>query len=109
MHNLGLADKLSVKVALLDDGSKLQGLDGKQKGESFRLDNEAFFVGPCSHGTEMARCIRDVCPMAELYIARLDDSRQGENQKFTIESCHKVSTRPRDYCHRFPATGYHAN
>lgn len=40
----------------------------------------------------MARCIRDVCPMAELYIARLDDSGQDENQKFTIASCYEVSS-----------------
>lgn len=32
LFNLGLDKKLSVKVALLDDGSKLQWLDGKQKG-----------------------------------------------------------------------------
>ena len=93
LRNVGLEDGVSVKVALLDDGSKLQELNGKQKGQSFRPDNEEFFVGPCSHGTQMARCIRSVCPMAELYIARLDDSRQSENQKFTISSCHEVSIR----------------
>ncbi|KAK1765997.1 hypothetical protein QBC33DRAFT_516409 [Phialemonium atrogriseum] len=37
----------------------------------------------------MAHCIREVCPMARLYIARLDDSRLVENQKFTIASCHQ--------------------
>jgi hypothetical protein len=89
----------SVRVALLDDGAKLDGLDGRQKGESFRLDNAEYFVGPCSHGTEMARCIREICPMAELYIARLDDSRVGENQKFTTDSCYKVRLTVRDTFH----------
>ena len=78
----------SVKIALLDDGAKLTGLHGKQAGVSFRPDDGAYFVGPCSHGTEMARCIREICPMAELYIARLDDS--IENQRFTTASAYKV-------------------
>ena len=89
MIQIGLPS--SIKVALLDDGCRLEGLDGRQKGQSFRADDQEYFIGPCSHGTEMARCIRDVCPMAELYIARLDDSRLVENQKFTIASCHEVS------------------
>lgn len=87
---LGPKEKPSVRVALLDDGAKLTGLHGKQKGASFRPDNEEYFAGPCSHGTEMARCVRDICPMAELYIARLDDSQMVENQKFTTASAYKV-------------------
>ncbi|KAF3065929.1 hypothetical protein GL218_09293 [Daldinia childiae] len=75
-----------VKIALLDDGAKLNHLDGKQKGMSFRPDNVQWWVGPCSHGTEMAHCIRKICPGAELYIARLDDSRKNEPEKFTIKS-----------------------
>ncbi|KAK1480506.1 hypothetical protein CTAM01_14346 [Colletotrichum tamarilloi] len=90
MHNLELSNKPSIKVALLDDGAKLTDLHGQQNGRSFRADKEEFFVGPCEHGTAMARCIREVCPMAELYIARLDDSRHVENQKFTITSCHQA-------------------
>lgn len=82
--------KPAVRVALLDDGAKLADLNGKQKGASFRPDNEEYFVGPCSHGTEMARCIREICPMAELHIARLDDSQNVENQKFTTASAYKV-------------------
>lgn len=95
VRNLRLpdADKPSVKVALLDNGCKLQvgGLDGTQIGRSFRPDNQQYFVGPCEHGTFMAYCIRDVCPMAELYIARLDDSREKENENFTIASCYEAS------------------
>lgn len=94
-----LKHKPSVKVAILDDGCKLNDLEGPQICESlsFRPHREEYFVGPCSHGTEMARCIRAVCPEAGLYIARLDDSRQAENQRFTIASCYKVSHRGKDY------------
>ncbi|KAF9771633.1 hypothetical protein IL306_010721 [Fusarium sp. DS 682] len=77
----------SVKIALLDDGSKLEWLKGTQTGNSFRDDGRAYFVGDCEHGTQMAHYIREVCPMAELYIARLDDSGDCENQKFSIASC----------------------
>lgn len=90
MHNLGLPNRPTVKVALLDDGAKLTDLHGKQEGRSFRAGDETYFVGPCEHGTEMARCIRDICPMAELYVGRLDDSRDVENQKFTLSTCHQV-------------------
>ena len=87
---LNSKEKPSVKVALLDDGAKLTDLSGKQDGSSFRPDKEGYFVGPSTHGTEMARCIRTICPMAELYIARLDDSQKVENQKFTTASACKV-------------------
>ena len=84
--------KPSVRVALIDDGANLINLDGVrvQGGESFRSDNVAYFVGPCSHSTEMARCIGAICPMAELYIARLDDSRERDGGAFTIASAYKV-------------------
>ncbi|KAJ3547139.1 hypothetical protein NM208_g1666 [Fusarium decemcellulare] len=89
--NLDLGEsRPPVKIALLDDGCKLTGLHGKQIGKSFRADGQEYFVGDCEHGTQMACCIREVCPMAELYIARLDDSRDVENQKFTIASCHEA-------------------
>lgn len=95
MTNLQLADKLPVRVALLDNGCKLQGLNGKkQKGNSFRPDKEAYFVGPCEHGTHMAKCIRDVWPQAQLLIARLDDSQGLEKGPFTIASCYEASLPP---------------
>jgi len=90
MINLDLSKKPSVKVALIDDGCKLTDLDGTQEGWTFRQDKQEYFVGPCEHGTEMARCIRQICPMAELYLARLDDSQDSENEKFTISSCYRV-------------------
>lgn len=92
MFMINLPKKPSIKVALLDDGAKLTALKGKQIGECFCPGKPAYFVGPCEHGTEMARCIREICPMAELYIARLDNSGELENQKFTIMSCHQVRT-----------------
>ncbi|KAI1129289.1 hypothetical protein F5Y10DRAFT_157680 [Nemania abortiva] len=72
-----------VKVALLDDGVKLHSLEGEQIGRSFRPGQD-WWVGPSTHGTEMASCIRSVCPMAKLYIARLDDSGRD---KYTVKSC----------------------
>lgn len=80
-----------VKIAVLDDGVSLDGLKlNGGKGESFRVDNAEYWVGPCSHGTMMVDCIRQLCPMAQLYIGRLDDSNIAEKQKFTTESCFKV-------------------
>jgi hypothetical protein len=90
-------------VALLDDGAKLTDLHGIQIGASFCPDDEPYFVGPCSHGTSMAKCIRDVCPMAELYIARLDVSRKEENQKFTVRSAVKVSFSRKDFAKHWGA------
>ncbi|KAJ4385272.1 hypothetical protein N0V93_010333 [Gnomoniopsis smithogilvyi] len=63
-----------VKVAILDDGARLADLNGVQHGWSFCADNQKYFVGPCKHGTEMAVCVRDICPVSELCIVRLDDS-----------------------------------
>ncbi|GFP59290.1 hypothetical protein TASIC1_0012029300 [Trichoderma asperellum] len=69
----------TVKVAVLDDGVSLDslGLNGAKglnggKGQSFRRDNGEYWL----------------CPMAQLYIARLDDC--DEKQKFTTESCFKA-------------------
>ncbi|KAK5988025.1 Intracellular serine protease-like protein [Cladobotryum mycophilum] len=88
--NLKPSELPSVKVALLDDGARLEDLHGIQHGRSFWPGKPAYFAGPGEHGTEMARCIRTMCPRAELYIARLDDSRKQENQKFTILSCNQA-------------------
>lgn len=89
--------RTKVKVAILDNGASLnslpsQGLNGG-RGETFRVDKVEYCVGPCPHGTEMVKCIRKLCPDAELYVARLDDSRVAESkQPFTTESCYKVSS-----------------
>ncbi|SPN98679.1 uncharacterized protein DNG_01723 [Cephalotrichum gorgonifer] len=89
-RSLSPRDKPLVEVALLDDGVKLMGLEGDQTGWSFRGDGIEYFVGPCVHGTEMAGCIREVCPMTTLRICRLDDSKAAGNDKFTIKSCSKA-------------------
>ncbi|OHF04298.1 hypothetical protein CORC01_00637 [Colletotrichum orchidophilum] len=79
------------KVAILDDGARLADLNGVQSGWSFRADGQEYFVGPSPHGTEMAVCVRDICSVAELYIARLDDSHVSEkSHAFTISSCVKA-------------------
>jgi hypothetical protein len=77
-------------VGIVDDGAKVVDLKGIQKGKSFRADNVDYCVGLCEHGTEMALCVQEICPLAELYIARFDDSRKIEDQKFTISSCIEV-------------------
>ncbi|KAF2010508.1 hypothetical protein BU24DRAFT_496494 [Aaosphaeria arxii CBS 175.79] len=78
----------TVRVAILDDGVSLRSLAGNDEtGKSFRGDKVEYWVGSCSHGTQMMQCIRKLCPMAQLYIGRLDDSRQAEYQKFTTDSC----------------------
>jgi hypothetical protein len=89
-----------VKVAILDDGALLDSLrmEGGDKGETFRADKSEYWVGSCSHGTQMVTCIRDMCPMAELYIARLDDSHKAEKQIFTTESCYRVRYIPGTVC-----------
>ncbi|KAK0721196.1 hypothetical protein B0T21DRAFT_414384 [Apiosordaria backusii] len=81
----------AVKVAILDDGARIEGLKGTQVGKTFDSERREYFAGKCNHGTEMARCVRQICPMAELYIARLDTSRKSDpSNKFTIESCVKA-------------------
>lgn len=89
--NAGLKKKGGVKVAILDDGANVHGLTGSnQQGESFHPTQD-WFIGNCSHGTAMAKCVRDICPAAELIICRLDDSRLVDSkQPFTISSCTKV-------------------
>jgi hypothetical protein len=88
--DLNLPVTPSVKVAILDDGAKFADLEGELVGHSLLPNGQTYFVGPCKHGTEMALRIREICPNAELYIIRLDDSRIRENQEFTISSCVEV-------------------
>ncbi|RDH34310.1 peptidase S8/S53 domain-containing protein [Aspergillus welwitschiae] len=86
--NSHLEGKLKVKVAILDDGVNLVEIEEEnQKGESFSPTQE-YWVGPCKHGTAMAKCVRQIYPSAELIIALLDDSRSNDSQHpFTIRSC----------------------
>ena len=81
-----------VKVAILDNGASLDSLKSGYPiyPQTFRADNVEHWVGSCPHGSDMVKCVLDVCPFAELYIARLDDSGLAEKQKFTTMSCYKV-------------------
>ncbi|KAF4448952.1 Subtilisin-like protein [Fusarium austroafricanum] len=95
----GVEPEPTVKIAVLDDGASLKELGQHSsvnghnicaKGKSFRPDSAQYWVGPCKHGTMMVKCIRQLCPMAQLHVGRLDDSGAVEKQKFTTESCHKA-------------------
>jgi hypothetical protein len=92
LSNIPLDDKVVVKVAILDGGVKLTDIDGLRVEEStsWRPDKEAYWAGPSHHGTRMAKCIRQICPMAKFYIARLDDSCLIERQRFTTLSACQV-------------------
>lgn len=89
--NSHLEGKLKVKVAILDDGVNLDEFEEEtQQGDSFSPTQE-YWVGPCKHGTAMAKCVQQIYPSAELIIARLDDSRSNDSQHpFTIRSCTQV-------------------
>ncbi|KAL4888372.1 hypothetical protein BDV59DRAFT_206192 [Aspergillus ambiguus] len=86
-----LYQKANVKVAILDTGSRLDVFEAaNQDGKSFHPEQD-WFIGPCEHGTAMARFVRDICPFADLLICRLDDSRRVDSkQPFTISSCTKA-------------------
>jgi hypothetical protein len=97
----------SVTIALIDNGVKFENSPGVE--ETLGIPNLAdgisyygqrdeeniqfrdFFTGPSRHGTQMATCINKVCPMVELYVARMDDS-MPEADKFTVDSATKVIT-----------------
>ncbi|KAI1123277.1 hypothetical protein F5Y10DRAFT_252199 [Nemania abortiva] len=83
-------DKMpSVRVALIDTGVSIAPGLGitVEKGKSFCDAKSGFrdwFVEPFEHGTYMAYCIREICPVVKLYAARLDDTRGGS--EFTVRS-----------------------
>lgn len=86
----------SVKIALIDNGVNIrhEEVGNITMGESFygpsagQSGFREYFADPSAHGTQMAICIRKVCPMAKLYVARLDDSKG----QFTVSSATQVST-----------------
>ncbi|UKZ80845.1 hypothetical protein TrVFT333_008610 [Trichoderma virens FT-333] len=62
-----------VSIALIDDGVYAT------------AEDIPFIVkGPSRHGTRMAQCIYKVCPMVQLYVARIDDSVPGKH--FNVDS-----------------------
>ncbi|EGX52377.1 hypothetical protein AOL_s00043g166 [Orbilia oligospora ATCC 24927] len=78
----------TIKVAVLDDGVNFETVppicikDAKafcHKGHLYyRFDN--------NHGTITASLVREVCPDVELYIARLDDTKELSRDRFHIRS-----------------------
>lgn len=94
----------SVKIAIIDTGVDCNKLDhpivtgvsfyaGNRhpKGQSWNPLFLEFDANPSIHGTRMAICVQKVCPEAELYIARMDDSNTG-SQEFTLRSAIDVGT-----------------
>ncbi|KAI1207925.1 uncharacterized protein F4807DRAFT_433754 [Annulohypoxylon truncatum] len=82
-----------VKIALIDNGVNIRHREvgNITAGESFYDSSSPngfrdFVADPSAHGTQMAICIRKVCPMAKLYVARLDDSKG----QFTVASALKA-------------------
>ncbi|KAK6499513.1 hypothetical protein TWF506_004143 [Arthrobotrys conoides] len=77
-----------VKVAIIDDGVILadDGVQGIVRGSSFDFSRQPYFGERSRHGTHMVSSLREVCPMAELYIGRLDDTRSTDGQRFTVKS-----------------------
>jgi len=68
-----------VKIAIIDNGIQLGAsginvVDGKSFWRSPNGKFKDFWVDPGTHGTDMAKHIVSVCPMAELVIARVFDA-----------------------------------
>ncbi|UKZ61193.1 uncharacterized protein TrAtP1_002463 [Trichoderma atroviride] len=91
-----------VKIALIDKGVDRENSEVRaiERGQSFCRGKRAiphaqtwdaefqeWDARPPVHGTQMAICIQKVCPMARLYVARMDDS---DTQEFTLESAIKA-------------------
>ncbi|KAI0535187.1 hypothetical protein GGR58DRAFT_480213 [Xylaria digitata] len=91
-----LDKKVYVNIALIDDGvsSTAKNIPILANGYSWHGQRSPdspfrdYFTGPSRHGTQMAQCIYQVCPMAQLYVARMDDSSRLE--KFTVDSAIKA-------------------
>lgn len=110
-----------VRVAIIDDGVDHMQPDIKgyvHEGVSFYTERESFhkhsnsvpnpwypfYFSSQGHGTLMAQLVLRVCPMAQLYIARLNQgySTSGKLQP-TAESAAKVSPRASAYPGRLRA------
>lgn len=86
-----------VKVAIIDDGvDKLSGGPFEDMlGISFDtnddVDNQWFFSS-AGHGTLMAKLVRTVCPLTQLHIVRLNETRNEKATQPTVESATQVSS-----------------
>jgi hypothetical protein len=92
---IGIKLKNSIKVALIDDGVNLREdaiYDQFREGWPQDYTNDSsgvFYHSEEGHGTEMAKCIKFVCPQVELYIAKIDMIHRTQ----TASSAAKVRTR----------------
>ncbi|RMJ17997.1 hypothetical protein CDV36_002316 [Fusarium kuroshium] len=92
-----MADVAYVRIALIDNGvySRAQGIPFPENGKSWHGQRDKdmpfrdYYTGPSRHGTQMAQCIYQVCPMTRLYVARMDDS-SPHVEKFTVDSAIKA-------------------
>ncbi|KAK6501368.1 hypothetical protein TWF481_009210 [Arthrobotrys musiformis] len=93
--------KPEVKVAILDDGISWDFLQNQAligelqrsiKGKTHRGDSQPFIRDDVNtnHGTEMAACVRSVCPMATLFIQRLDDKMGDSSQSYITSATRAI-------------------
>jgi hypothetical protein len=93
-----------ITIALIDDGVDIneQSLHAKIIGgrsfcqrDSFQNLSKPYYVTSGGHGTVMASLICRVCPMAQLYVVKLDEH-MSENMKrqITAKSAAKVYPPP---------------
>ncbi|KAF4969888.1 hypothetical protein FSARC_2984 [Fusarium sarcochroum] len=83
-----------VVVALIDDGvdccdSDFSGRVNIIDGKTFDYQDESvgqYYVSKARHGTEMARLILRVCPMASIYSIRLKTHTSSDNGNVTIDA-----------------------
>ncbi|KAF2105899.1 hypothetical protein BDV96DRAFT_638522 [Lophiotrema nucula] len=93
----------NVKIALIDNGvdSTVDDIPHLVPGKSYHGERDKkipfrdWFTGPSRHGTQMAQCIYQVCPMATLVPIRMDDSKP-ELDRFTVDSAIKAVRRAYD-------------
>ncbi|KAG5801723.1 hypothetical protein H9Q74_013688 [Fusarium xylarioides] len=90
LNNLQTLRK-NVVVALIDDGvntfdSFLSSRFIEGKTFDYRADGVGqYYISETGHGTDMARLILKVCPMASIYAIKLKTQRSSESGEITIE------------------------
>ncbi|ORY72160.1 peptidase S8/S53 domain-containing protein [Pseudomassariella vexata] len=85
-----------VKIALIDDGvdashsdlSRIikEGITYCTSMQNNRYVPSSFYASATGHGTLMAALICDMCPNAELYVAKLNDQNSNNGFSFTAKS-----------------------
>ncbi|KAK5989096.1 Subtilisin DY-like protein [Cladobotryum mycophilum] len=77
-----VVSKLKVKVALIDDGidpvkMRFKVADGRSFSEDEHASHDNYYVEAGPHGTVMASLINKMCPMVELYVAKIVPGNSG--------------------------------